>query len=261
MSKMNFIILLLAGASLFLFFSLTIAAKYSKTDTFDFDTTVKIQDRMPERLKKYLIKIAELGSIQVMAVLVLLTMGIQRKHFWIIGILFVLIAGIELYGKYELHHPPPPQFMILRFQHLSIDKYTVRENTASYPSGHAARSAFLVFLWIPYFWHSLTEYIKRHTEKIPTDFKITLPLGFILAREQGFSYELVDFTRILLYIAIFGTLLSFTFLIGFAKVYLGEHWMSDVLGGWLLGAGLGLITHLHLTRQNLPTLQAKELVQ
>lgn len=243
--QLNFIILGIALLLLAGFFFLTIAAKYDKTTSFDFDTTVRIQDHMPERLKPYLIQFVTLGSWQIMSVAVFISMLLQRKHFWKIGILFIAILGIELLGKYMLHHPPPPQFMTLRFQHLDLPKYYIRQE-ASYPSGHAARSAFLVFIWIPYFFKNLVSYVKRHTEKAVSDFKLNLPFGFVLSRENAVSFEIVDFTRIALFIVIFSALLSFTFVVGFTKVYIGEHWMSDVIGGWLLGTGLGLLANVSL---------------
>lgn len=208
---------------------------------------------MPERLKKYFITFVEIGNWQIMSLIVFASMLFHRKLFWKIGILYILIVVIEVIGKYMLHHPPPPQFMILRFQHLDIAKYYVRQE-ASYPSGHAARSAFLVFIWIPYFAQYLFSFIKRHTAKAVSDFKLKLPFGFILTREQGISFQFFDYSIIALYIALFISLLSFTILIGFIKVYLGEHWMSDVIGGWLLGSGFGLLTHISITKLGHSTL-------
>jgi membrane-associated phospholipid phosphatase len=250
-SKKNILILSLSALLLFSFFVLTLAAKFDKTITFDFNATVKIQDHMPGRLKPYLIKIVELGSWQIMSVIVFGSMLIQRKRFWKIGVLFILIALIEIYGKYQLQHPPPPQFMLLRYEHLNLPKYYVRD-TASFPSGHAARPAFLMMVWIPYLWQSLLGYIKRHTEKQVSDFKLQLPFGFTLTRENSVSFQVVDFGRIALFLSAFAALASFTFIVGFTKIYLGEHWTSDVIGGWLLGSGLGLLTHIKLKTQSKP---------
>lgn len=244
-TNMKIYLLLLCTVLISSFLALTLATKYNLTEQFDFDLTVKIQDHMPQKLLPYLSTFITIGSWQAMSVLVFLSMLLQRRKFWLIGILFILIAIIEIYGKYELQHPPPPQFMALRFQHLNVGQYYVRTEVASsYPSGHAARSAFLVSIWLPLIFKTTKNYLIRHGASSSQPFELALPFGFTLSKATTPQFEIIDFLRITLSISLILGLISFSFLIGFIKVYLGEHWSSDVLGGWLLGSGLGFMTHL-----------------
>lgn len=238
---MNRKILLPSIILLTLFALQTFAAKLDLTSRFDFDTTVKIQDNMPERLQPYLIDFITIGNWQIMSVLVFLTMLLQPKRFWLIGLLYLSIVAIEIVGKNELQHPPPPQFMTLRFQNLNLPPHYVRE-AASFPSGHAARAAYLSFLWIPLIGPFMLKYFKQITQKADQKIEINLPFGFKLSKEQNTTYSHINIFLLLCGFTFFIFSLLFTFLIGFIKVYLGEHWISDVLGGWLLGSGLALAT-------------------
>jgi undecaprenyl-diphosphatase len=85
----------------------------------------------------------------------------------------------------------------------------------------------------------------------------------ILQAAEGFSFPsghafgAVAFYGFLVYLAlayrvrhrsvIVAALVGVIMLIGFASVYLGRHWMTDVLGGWLLG-GLWLAVYIPLVR-------------
>ena len=81
---------------------------------------------------------------------------------------------------------------------------------ASFPSGHAANSAV-----------------------------IYLTLGVLLARAESSH-------RMRIYLVACAILLTLG--VGSSRVYLGVHWPSDVLGGWLFGAGWAAVTGLVVRR-------------
>ncbi len=80
----------------------------------------------------------------------------------------------------------------------------------SYPSGHAARALFISIVLLVFIWQA-----KR--------------FGFL--------------TKSILTLAIIG----YDFLMLLSRVYLGEHWFSDIVGGSLLGGAMGLFAGIFLT--------------
>ncbi len=119
-------------------------------------------------------------------------------------IAFGLLALGEIYGKTVVDQPAPPFFMI-KNPTTVFPKYHVVE-TFSYPSGHAARAVFLGIVL------------------------------FFLAMKQWSNGTMRKRLWVILGLGLYGGLVSIS------KIYLGHHWLSDVIGGGLLGGGMGFVS-------------------
>jgi undecaprenyl-diphosphatase len=170
----------------------------------DFDTTVRLQNNMPRRFDELFSWFSSIGSFTPMLIVLLVILVIWRKI--VAGILFLAAFGsfhiFELYGKYFVNHPPPPEFMLRTQRTIQFDQFYVRTEF-SYPSGHSGRAILLACLLLYIIWQS----------KWSRNVKVILTL-FI------FGYVV-------------------TMLV--SRIYLGEHWTSDVIGGALLAFALSCL--------------------
>ena len=224
------VLFFLLSTCLFLFFTIfSWSVKKGAFRNADFAFTVKVQetiDKSPRlRLSSFVGDVME-GStffaspeVSVIAVLVLTIAAFfslrcidtSKWGVWksllkagIILLMFLFLVLAEIYGKTVVHHPAPPFFMIKNPTSI-FPKYYINDEF-SYPSGHAARAVFISIIFSYLLFH--TSYLKRKK-------RIAIIVLFSL---------------------------GYVGLVSVSRIYLGHHWLSDIIGGLALGSGLASLT-------------------
>jgi len=187
----------------------------------DFAFTVKLQeaiDKSPRLRLSRLVGEAMEGStffaspeVSIVGVLIITGLAFydvrKKKIRWtalVIPLLFFFLVMGEVYGKSVVHHPAPPFFMIKNPTSI-FPKYYINEEF-SYPSGHAARAIFVAMLI------------------------------YMVAMKQFNNVAMRK--RGLLLVGVLGLYVG---LVSISRIYLGHHWLSDIIGGGLVGGGLAII--------------------
>ncbi len=219
---MKRLIIIVSIVCLVLFYFFSREVKRGFLHQADFNTTVRIQDEIDRstrlRLAALINNVFEGSTVsaspQVSAAFVgLLTIAAlydwkKKQIRWralAIPVFFALLTLGEVYGKSVVTHPAPPFFMI-KHPTTIFPQFYINEQY-SYPSGHTARATFVGIVFLPV----VAGYISR-TRK-------NLKKWFTLA----------------------GIVCLYVLVVATGKIYLGEHWLSDIIGGGLLGTSLGLI--------------------
>lgn len=174
---------------------------------FDFDTTVRLQDKISRRFDGAFSLLTLVGDFEIVTLLLLTILVLRRKLQSVFVVFFYgFLHLFELYGKNFVEQLPPPEFMLRVQKIIDFPRFYVREQF-SYPSGHAGRAVFLSVL---------LAFILVRTKKLSRTQKVFILIAL-------FTYDIFMFT---------------------SRIYLGEHWISDVMGGALLGLSLGVISLL-----------------
>lgn len=126
-----------------------------------------------------------------------------RKKQLFLGLgLYFMIMVIELIGKFTIYHPKPPNIFFRYSLGIHLPSGYIIDTHFSYPSGHMARTAFVAVIF----------------------------LFMILMNKKSFKRTIL-------------LVLTGLFVVGMfvSRIYLGEHWITDVVGGILLGSSVGML--------------------
>jgi membrane-associated phospholipid phosphatase len=222
MKKNRYILIGISIIFLLLFYGFSKSVKNGFLKQTDFAVTVKIQEKVETSSRLRLASVVgnvmegstffaspEVSIVAVGLLTLFALVDFKKKKIRLralaIPVLFALLTLGEMYGKSVVHHPAPPFFMIKNPTTI-FPKYYINEQY-SYPSGHTARAIFLGLV--------VVSLISSHLSLISAHLKKWVAIGACVG----------------LYILI----------VAISRIYLGHHWLSDVIGGGLIGGGFGLI--------------------
>jgi undecaprenyl-diphosphatase len=175
--------------------------------TFDFTVMQGFQSITPRFVDLPFSILTLTGSSEftafVLVIIFLLILWKKKRYFSSLSLFFSIFI-FEIFGKLFIYHPFPPPLFNRNVLPIKLPSSFIVHTNFSYPSGHMARSSFIAGILL---------YIILRSK---------------LSREKKIVIAVLFFIYILCMV--------------YSRVYLGEHWLTDVLGGMLLGISVSLLS-------------------
>lgn len=210
MKKTPFVIPAILLCLLFLFFTLLV--HFDLFTSVDLLTTKLLQNYIPRSFDVTFSLFSLFGSFEIVLLIIFVLWAINKRLNLFYTLSFLALFHVfEFIGKLFVNHPGPES----EFHRYSIPFVFPSSGVStgfSYPSGHMGRTVFLSVILI-----ALILNTKRFSK---TQKKI-------------------------LYILIVG----FNAIMFISRIYLGEHWFSDILGATILGASFSLFSLIFFNLQ------------
>jgi membrane-associated phospholipid phosphatase len=184
------------------FVALTLVVSAGWLGSLDHQVLVAMSSLWNESLHRPFQLIAELGGIEVTGILMLgLLIYLRRSGYGADALVVLAFAGgmaLEVLYKFALYHPGPPRAISHRDGPSLTDFLSGAGNLNSFPSGHVVRAVIA---------YGLIAFVVRRLAPWPIARALAIPVAVVLI-----------------------------IVVAFDRLYLNDHWESDVIGGLLLGA-------------------------